>query len=168
MDYVLSGFASELVKLSSSKASSSEDADLKRLYKKVKKRSQRGSGSGLDKIRGKGRKVSRDYLASTLIGATATPAAFLLGKRLSRSLHNRDVKKLMTGLSKGRKKALEKYIDKGPLVGRSGRRARGSSKPVATHGELADQAVRGGVMGSVIQALRDRYSGSAGKGDHGR
>ena len=162
MDHLLAGFANELVKLSTARGEQSDsDEELRELYKEVKKKSQGGGDGGLDKIRGHGRRVSRDYLASSLIGATATPAAVLLGKKISRGMHNRDVIRAMKGLKGARRKSLEQYIEKGPVFSKGGPPF-SKQAPMMTHGELAGHAARGGVMGSVIQMLRDRFSGSAG------
>ena len=163
MDNVLEGFSSELLKIATRSTIKKEDAELRALYRKVKKKSQRaGTGS---KIRGQGRKVSRDYLASALIGAAATPAALLLGGKVSRVLHNKEVRKAMSGLSGKRKKAVGRHLELGPTVGKASfPKVRGKS-PVMTHSELGGQAARGAAIGSIIQVLRDRFSGSAGKGD---
>jgi len=169
MDNVLEGFADELVKLAGKRSSSAgaEDEDLLALYQRVKSRSDKGlNDSTLKKIRGKGRQVSRDYLASTLIGSVATPVALLGSKRISRALHNREVLKAMQGVKGRRRKALAGYLESGPMLGKT--KVPGmmkGKKPMMTHAELAGHSIRGGAMGSIIQMLRDRFSGSAGIGE---
>lgn len=167
MDYVLEGFTNELLKLAGSQSAvERESAELRSLYRDVKKKSQGGaSDAALKKIRGKGREVSRDYLASAMIGATAGPAAVLLGGKLSRKLHNRDVIKAMKGLSGKRKKQIAKHLELGPTIGKTKIPGIQGQRPIMTHPELAGSAARGAAMGSVIQMIRDRFSGSAGKGD---
>lgn len=163
MDRVLQGFTNELVKLSAASSSDlQEDKALRAIYRQVKRRSSDDLSTGLDKIRGKGRQVSRDYLASAILGATTTPAALLLGSAIARKLHNKEVLKAMKGLSRKRRKALSKFLKTGPLIGRGGPPFTGSTRPLMTYGDLTAHAIRGGVMGSAIQMLRDRFSGSAG------
>jgi hypothetical protein len=163
MDYLLDGFTDELLKLASRKTRAErEDAELRALYREVKKKSQRGGGGGLKDLRGKGRQVSRDYLASTAIGAAAAPAAVLLGGKISRLLHNRDVAKAMKGLRGKRRRAVAKHLESGKLVGGPKLPGMKGKPPMFTRAELAGHAVRGGAMGSIIQMLRDRFSGSAG------
>lgn len=170
MDHVLGGFTDELLKLAGKRMSQAEreEQQLRALYRDVKARSQKGgSDSSLRKLRGKGRKVSRDYLASTLIGAAATPAALLASGKLSRVLNNREVIKAMKGVRGARRKALSAHLESGPMLGRTKvpDLLKGKKKPMMTHAELAGHAARGGAMGSIIQMIRDRFSGSAGVGD---
>ena len=128
-----------------------ENAELKQLYRDVKKSTKKNSERGLRKLRGEGRTVSRDYLASMGIGALARPAAALAGGKLSRALGNRDIRKAIAKTkNRSAKKMLGKTIKRGPTISRA---------------ELAGHGVQGAVMGSVVQMLRDRFSGSAGRGD---
>jgi hypothetical protein len=168
MDRVLQGFTEELVKLSSRRSDEArEEEDLRALYRQVKARSTKGlERSGLEKLRGKGRPVSRDYLASTIIGAAATPLAMLMGGKLSRALHNREVRFAMKGLRGKRRAAVAKMMESGPMIGPMPLPGSGRKRPMMTRAELAGHAVRGGAMGSIIQMLRDKFSGSAGAGDN--
>ena len=166
MDCVLGGFTAELIKLAGGQADR-ETAELRALYRTVKKQGQKKSGARLARLRGKGRTVSRDYLASAMIGATATPAAILLGNKISRLLHNKDLRRAMKGVRRKRRRAISTHLETGPTIGRSGIHAKGK-KPLMTHADLAGTAVRGGAMGSIIQMLRDKFSGSAGRGDSRR
>ena len=143
-----------------------EQAQLKKLYRDVKKKSKKGSRRGLGKIRGEGRRVSRDYLASLGIGAASYPAAILAGKGLTRALHNREVRRAIAR-TRGRsaKKALRGEFQRGPMVGPNRPGSQSSKKPLLTTSQVAGEGVRGAVMGSIIQMLRDKFSGSAGTGD---
>jgi len=161
MDAVLTGFTKELIKL----AGADPDDEL-RLYRQVRREQSKPDRAGLSAIRGHGRQVSRDYLASLLIGALAQPASYLLGGRISRALHNREIMRAMKGTrSLSRRRELARYLQKGPLVGRAGFATPIGKKPIMSYSDLAGHAGRGALMGSVIQMLRDRYSGSAGAGD---
>jgi len=147
---------------------SEDDRRLNKLYRTLKQRArgEHNLESSLDKIRGKGRQVSRDYLASMIIGGAATPLALLGGSRIARGLHNRDVRKAIAATrSSAAKKALRAELQTGPIVGRSYGHKSPAMKPLTTTSELAGQGVRGAVMGSIIQMLRDRFSGSAGLGN---
>ena len=62
----------------------------------------------------------------------------------------------MSKASPLQRKRLKKQIDQRPFLGRKGKE--GLVRPE----DVAGSAVQGAVFGSVLQALRDRYSGAAG------
>jgi len=149
-----------------SRGAEKEDARLRQLYLDVKKRSGAGADRGIDKIRGKGRKVSRDYLASMLIGAGATPIAMLASSKLSRLVHNKEIQRAIAATrNRSMKRALRSKIQKGPMIGPTYPKKPTPDKPLMTLSETAGHGARGAVMGSLVQMLRDRFSGSAGAGD---
>ena len=143
------------VKLSSGRKKK-DDEQYRQLYREVKKRSQKGPAGKPFKPKAPS---SRDYLASAAIGAGATPLALLGGARLSRAMHNRELRKAL-GYVRGRsaKRGIRSQLKTGPTLGPSYRR-QGSKKPLMTYAETAGHGARGAVMGSLIQMLRDRFSG---------
>lgn len=166
MNSVIAGFATELVKLSASNGmSSGEKAEYKKLYRNVRRRSQKGNdNSGLDKLRGQGRRVSRDYLSSTILGAAGTPAAILIGAKITKGARNKDILKAMAkAKTPSQRKRLATGLETRNLTGRGGGIGLPHKKdPIVSKSELVGHAARGGIMGSVFQMLRDRFSGSAG------
>ena len=165
MQPLVYGFTDELVKLS---ATAQVDVDLSKAYRQAKKetRGDDKTESALRQLRGKGRQVSRDYLASMLLGASMTPAAALLGRRITRGLHNKEILRELAKAKGGkRRKMLARELYSGKLIGGAKPGKRKQLQPTMTKSELAGFAVRGGVMGSLVQMLRDRFAGSAGAGD---
>jgi len=165
MGPLLNGFADELEKLGAAD-------DFERQMRKALRDARSSGAAGdegqgiIDALRGKGRPVSRDYLAATILGALATPAAALATKAVSRGLHNRSViKALKSTSSKRQKSLLQKQLQAGPAIGPNVPKAKAGLEPLMTHAELGGQATRGALYGSVLQMLRDRFSGSAGVGD---
>ena len=152
------GFVDELVKLAAK-----EDKQLEKLYRQVRRKQGRAPSRGMSNLRGKGRKVSRDYLASMLLGAAATPALTILGGKISRGLHNRAI---MSAIKKAKTpkqaKALRRELYSGKSIGRTMPGARAQDRPIATAADLAGDAGKGALYGSVLQMMRDRYAGSAG------
>lgn len=143
-----------------------ERKEFQRLYRDVQSKSSKGTEGSLKKLRGKGREVSRDYLASMIIGAGGTPLARLAGARLSRALHNRDIRKAIARTKKPSiRRALRSKIETGPAVGPSYSVGKHKGKPLMTTGDVVGHGVYGAVLGSLVQMLRDRFSGSAGAGD---
>lgn len=166
MSYLLNGFADELVKMAGPTGMSKKERDeYTKMYRSVKRKSQRGgSDSSLKALRGSGRRVSRDYLSSTALGAIGTPAAMLVGAKLTKSIRNKDIMRAMSkATTPQRRKQLAGGIETRGIVGRGGGIGFPHKKdPVISHSELAGHAARGGIMGSVFQMLRDRFAGSAG------
>ncbi len=156
----LQGFASELVKVAGPTDASFEDAfsDAKR------EAGRRGPpDSALRALRGSGQAVSRDYLASMLIGAAATPAIALIGKRLARVINNRDVMRAMHAASSGRaKRTILKELHAGPSFGRALPGVEPRVRPLMTHGGAAGAALGRALGGSAVQMIRDYFSGSKG------
>jgi hypothetical protein len=165
MQPLLLGFTHELVKLSTS---AKVDVDLNQAYREAKKDTSgdEKTENALKQLRGSGRRVSRDYLASAILGATLSPAAALMGKRFSRGLHNKEILRALAKARSGKERTmLSKEIYSGKLMGRMKPGRPKHQQPTMTRAELAGYTVRGGIMGSLVQALRDRFAGSAGTGD---
>ena len=164
MQNLLNGFADELVKMAGPSGMSKKERDeYTKMYRSVKRKTQRGGDSGLKNLRGSGRRVSRDYLASAALGAMATPAAILVGAKLTKSIRNKDILKEMAKATPKRREQLAGGLETRGLVGRGGGIGLPKKKdPILSHADLAGHAARGGVMGSVFQMLRDRFAGSAG------
>ena len=169
MSYLLNGFTDELVKMAGPTGmSKSERAEYQSLYRSVKKKSQRGgSDSSLKGLRGSGRRVSRDYLSSTALGAVGTPAAMLISAKLTKSVRNKDIMRAMArAKTPKRRKQLAGALETRGLVGRGGGIGLPYKKdPIISYSELVGSAARGGMVGSVFQMLRDRFAGSAGYGN---
>lgn len=161
MSALLDGFASELVKI----AKITDEEEMNRVYRAVRREQGRAPESALTGLRGKGRQVSRDYLASLLLGAAATPLLSIAGGKISRALHNRQI---LSALKKARTpkeiRKLRRELYTGKAVGRYRPGMRPQEKPILTPADLAADASKGALYGSVLQMLRDRYSGSAGVG----
>lgn len=166
MSYLFNGFADELVKMAGpTTMSKKERAEYQSLYRSVKRKSQKmNSESGLKNLRGSGRRVSRDYLSSTALGALGTPAAVVVGAKITKGVRNKDILKAMVKApTVKRRKQLAHGLETRGLVGKGGGIGLPHKKdPIISHAELAGHAARGGLMGSVFQMLRDRFSGSAG------
>jgi len=165
MSYLLNGFADELVKMAGPTGMSKTERDeYNKLYRSVRRKSSKGIDSGLKNLRGSGRRVSRDYLSSTALGAVGTPAAIIVGAKITKGVRNKDILKAMVKApTMKRRKQLAHGLETRGLVGRGGGIGFPHKKdPVISHADLAGHAARGGIMGSVFQMLRDRFSGSAG------
>lgn len=157
MTPLLRGFAGELVKLAD------ENKDLLREAKQEAKELPKDT-EAIRMLRG-GSPVSRNYLSSTLIGAAAAPAMAIAGKSITRALHNRGVRKAIreAPIGSARRALLRGELQTGPLVGRMRPDLPISKRPALTAGELASDAAKGGLMGSIVQMIRDRYSGEGEK-----
>jgi hypothetical protein len=166
MSYLLNGFADELVKMAGPSGMSQKERDeYSKMYRSVKRKTQRGSmDSGLKNLRGSGRRVSRDYLSSTALGALGTPAAIVVGAKITKGVRNKDILKAMVKApTVKRRKQLAHGLETRGLVGKGGGIGFPHKKdPIISHADLVGHAARGGIMGSVFQMLRDRFSGSAG------
>lgn len=155
MDFVLRAFADELVKVAEPDLAQAAFRDAKA---ETSKKPHDGAMRSL--IHG-GAPVKRNYLASMLIGAAATPALALLGKKLTRTLHNREVLHAMKSAKDP--KVLERLkgeFHHGPLLGRSRPDLALNHRPAMTHGDLLGSTVSGSLGGSLVQMIRDRLSGS--------
>lgn len=154
----LSGFADELVKLAETNPS-----EMRAVLREAKQEAQEAprDAESIRSIRGKGAPVSRDYLASMLIGGLATPLLTVAGKRISRTIHNRAVEKALKGtLRPGKRKALQAELQTGPLVGRPRPDLPLGKRPQVTPADILSDAAKGVIGGSLVQMIRDRYSGS--------
>lgn len=156
MDPFLRGFADELVKLGTDETDYNDALREARNDLKSKK-----GDSALAAIRGRGAPVSRDYLASMLIGATSVPALGIVGRLISRKIGNRDAYRALKGVvSPKKRKAILSEIHRGPVIGRSMPGAELNKRPLVTHGDIASDAAKGALGGTVVQMLRDHFSGS--------
>lgn len=151
MDAFLRGFVSEIAKVAG------EDP-----YREVLQEARREAGKGSKKfsIREGGGPVRRDYLTSTLISGATFPLVTLAGKMISRKMHNRDVMRAMAQASPGKKKQLAKEMLTGKLIGRGRPDLPSGERPMMTHGDLISDVGRGALIGSAVQAIRDRFSGA--------
>lgn len=155
----LSGFADELVKISSS-----GDVPLQDVFREAKKetKAQPSRDRALSSLRGSGTPVSRDYLASMLIGGASAPLISILGKKISRHMGNKDVRRALAATRSSKKrKAIMAELHTGPTIGRSAPGAPLGKRPLLTHGELASDAAKGAVAGGAIQMIRDYFAGSS-------
>jgi hypothetical protein len=161
MNPFLDGFADELIKLGKKNA----DAEIRKMYRDVRREQGDMPSAALSGLRGKGRQVSRDYLASMILGAATTPAMSLIGGKVSRGLHNRQI---LAAIKKAKTpkqiKQLRRELYTGKLIGSHRPAMRAQEKPILSTTDLAADASKGALYGSVLQMLRDRYSGSAGVG----
>jgi hypothetical protein len=152
----LAGFADELVKLSSSSI-----PELKEALQVAKQENKPTDRRLLGQLRGRGAPVSRDYLASAIIGALAVPSVGIAGSAIARALHNRSVLRAVAAASgRGNKHQIMKELKGGSLIGRARPDLPASKRPVITGGELLASSASGALGGSVVQMLRDRVSGS--------
>lgn len=163
---LLSGFGDELVKLG---ANPELDVDIDKAMSEAAidqntVNNPYSVGEALSNLRGEGREVSRDYLASMLIGATAFPLAAAFGNKFNRALKNKSVMRAMRGKRFG-KRRLANELETGKTFGayKPGRPSR--EQPALTHHEALGAAARGGLYGSGVQMVRDRFSGAAGVND---
>lgn len=158
---MLRGFADELVKLAN--VSESEVSGALRDAKADVAFTPKND-TAARKLRGQGAPVSRDYLASMLIGAAAAPALAIAGKGISRAMHNRAARKSLKGAIDPEKiKRLKGEIQHGPMIGRARPDLALNHRPALSHGDLLSDAAKGALGGSVVQMIRDQLSGSGGK-----
>lgn len=165
MNHLLQGFTAELTKLAAPMGmTKKEEREYKNLYRSVRRSSNKGLDSGLKNLRGSGRRVSRDYLSSTALGAVGTPAAIIVGAKITKGVRNKDILRAMVKApTVKRRKQLAHGLETRGLVGKGGGIGFPHKKdPIISHADLVGHAARGGIMGSVFQMLRDRFSGSAG------
>ena len=160
MQPLLHGFVDELVKIG---FVDEEDARLRQMYRDVKRKKAPESDKILRALRGHGRQVSRDYLASMILGAVTAPLGMLVGKKISRMMHNRDVMKAISQASSRKvRRHLRGHLHTGPTVGRSGVGLPTSKQPLMDLPELGGNTARGAAMGLIFQMIHDRVSGSTG------
>ena len=84
----------------------------------------------------------KNYLRSALVGAAAVPMTSLVQAVVNRKIHNTGITRAMQEASTLEKAQLAKHLKKGPLL---------------TPAEIGGQAAAGGVGGSVVQWMRDRF-----------
>jgi len=156
MDGFIAGFQNELCKLAKAPAydPAKERKDLDRAVRKITRKSGKSPVSAL---RGESAPRQRDYLTSGVIAAGTFPAMALLSGKIGRGLRNKSTLKAMESLSKRKAKKLSKKLETGPLVAKNHL----SRKPgQLTRDDLLTRAASGGVLGSLVMALRDRFAGS--------
>jgi hypothetical protein len=157
MQAVLCAFADELMKL----GSTTEELNLAQAMREAR---SKGKKEGVyDKLTS-GSPTKRNYITSLLIGALATPGVGLASGLVKRVLRNRSLAQLAAKTSgRGARKEILAQSLSGPVFGRVKPGMRWNTIPLMTPEDLASQAAGGAIMGSVVQAMRDRYSGSAPK-----
>jgi hypothetical protein len=154
MQTLLAGFADELVKIAAS------DADLREAMREAKHSVSTKVPKQDWSVRGHGAPVSRDYLASMLLAATAVPLVGIAGKAIQRAVHNRDVRKaIRMAKFPGERMLLESEIHRGPIIARWRPNLPEQKSPLTTTSELASDISKSVLMGTVVQMLRDRFSG---------
>ena len=116
----------------------------------------------ISSLRGHGAPVSRDYLASMMIGALAAPLLTIAGKGISRAMHNRSVVKAMENTHfPSSRRLLKAEFQTGRLIGGPRPDLPISARPLMTPGDILSDAAKGALGGSIVQMLRDRFSGSS-------
>jgi hypothetical protein len=156
----LQAFTDELVKLGA-------DNDLVDVFREAKKETRRqpARDSALSALRGNGTPVSRNYLASMLIGGISVPAVAVMSKRISRALNNKTVQRELRGLGPmahpKKVRALRDELHTGPSFGRARPGTPLNTRPLITHGEAAGLAASGVATGGLVQMIRDYFAGSA-------
>lgn len=157
MGPILEGFNNELTKLATKPLSQFEkdqrkmERDVLRVQKKLSK-----GNHPFDRLRGESSPRQRDYLASALIASAAYPGVRLGTSAVGRALRNRSLRKAITGASRKQRKRLSKRIESGPAVVTHA----SGKKGLATREHLMTDAARGAMVGSIVQMVRDRFSGS--------
>jgi hypothetical protein len=158
MQAVLRAFSDELTKIAEVPA---EEIDLARAMREAR---SKGRKEGVYEKLTSGAPTKRNYITSLLIGALATPGVGLASGLVKRVLRNRSLAQLAAKTSgSGAKKAILAQSLSGPIFGRVKPGMKWNTVPLMTPEDLASQAAGGAIMGSLVQALRDRYSGSAPK-----
>jgi len=162
MTPLLDGFADELVKCAR-RDDWDDKSKLHDLYTKVKRRQGNVRGGRMSKLRGSGHPVSRDYLASMMLVAMARPLLTLTSGKISRALHNRQIMKAIRSAAKPKDvRKLKRELQSLKSIGHVRPGMRVQDRPIMTPASLAGDMASGALYGSVIQMLRDRYSGSKG------
>ena len=149
MNWLLEGFADEMQKISKEatpqltalrevKLRAKADRDVEKVIKEIGVEERAAKKSG-----------KKDYAASAGFGALTMPAIGLASAAVRRKVVNaalkREVGKAGTVSAK---KALVKKLEKGPLM---------------SSGDVAGQAAKGAIMGSLYQAVKDQIMDGAGK-----
>ena len=156
MRQFLAGFSSEIEKLAT-KPLSAYEKDQRKLERDVTFVTGHVSRKNpIDKLRGSSSPRQRDYLASALIAAAAYPAIRIGTSVIGRKIRNKSLQKAMVGASKGQRKRLSKRIETGPMIVGHASGKRG----LMTREGLMTDAARGAITGSLLQMVRDRFSGS--------
>lgn len=144
---------------------SMDSSDLAFREAKRETRRQPSRDGALRALRGDGTPVSRNYLASMLIGGISVPAVAIMSKRISRALNNKAVQREMRSLgpmaSMKKVRALRDELHTGPSFGRARPGTPMNTRPLITHGEAAGLAASGVASGGLVQIIRDHFSGSA-------
>lgn len=159
MDRFIRGFGDELIKSGAFEAVVDPGAALRQAERKATAEAP----SVLKKIRGEGQPVKRDYLSSMLIGGVAAPIVAMAAGRLSRGLHNKLVRAEMRAAPASARAGLESQLRSTKMYGRIKPGMSWNQFPILTPEDTANRAATGALMGSVVQALRDHFSGSAPK-----
>lgn len=124
------GFVSEIEKLAS-------DDELKNLLRRARKDRTDDEKDFNKEVMGGRLEKGKNYATLMALGALTSPAVDVVGNAVGQRI---DAGK---GLAANRSR---------PLIGKA------SMNPRITHGNLAASAVRGALLGSVIQAIKDKYS----------
>lgn len=107
----------------------------------------------------------RKYVTSVLVGAAAAPLLALVGRGISRAVHNHDLGRMLKTVEPEKREALIREIHTGPVFGRHRPDLPHSQRPLITPGDVAGDVARAAVTGSAIQMVRDRYSKPRAKTD---
>ncbi len=81
----------------------------------------------------------------------------LLGARVGRALRNRATIKAMQTASRRQRRKLQRQLESGSVLAKSHLKRKPGQ---LSREDLATRALQGGIVGSLIMALRDRYAGS--------
>lgn len=152
MNTFLNGFADELTKTSSK---SSDDKALRGAMRSATRSAKMNSS---ESILDKGRKTGRNYMAATTLGAIASPALALMGRKAGRAFHNRSIRKAIKSAKPAEIRNLKKQIEKGPWVGANIPKAKPGMEPLMTASDLGGHAVHGALYGSVLNMIKDQYT----------
>lgn len=159
MEALLTGFGDELEKLAKTKAERDFEREQRALQRALRKTTRKAYGGtpSLEKLRGKSSPRQRDYLASGALAAAGYPAISLLSATVGRKLRNRTTMNALKGLKIRDRKAMREKLETGPLVAKTHL----SKNPgQLSREDLATRAITGGAIGSLLQAMRDRFAGS--------
>lgn len=168
MSHFLSGFRGEMLKLASFEngpvplilTKNPDEATLRRAMHDVK-RHEAHDESWKEKVHAPGGPVSRNYLASMLIGAAAAPMTSIIGKGLGRVIRNRAVLRAARHAGdEARRLELLGKVEKGPLIGRFHPDTPANMRPAVDSSELGGRVAAGVMTGSLVSALRDHFSGA--------
>lgn len=167
MSNFLSGFKLELTKLASAGESvvplvlhkNPDPSELKKALREVKRDTSRDS-AWKRITSGASAPVRRNYLASMLIGAAAAPAALLVGKSLSRAIRNKTVmREVGKATDEAKKLELLGKVERGPLIGHFHPDTPPHLRPTMDTSEVGGRMAAGAMTGSIIQGIRDHFSG---------